>query len=137
MTRVMPQKNCLNRKTQRLLTGDYRFNLLEHVRQRRRIHNLRSRVANFLHHDPDSATALVAALAAPHVRRLADARQRRDWPVQHAYNVPDADKVRLAAEEISATLALLALQQPLVLQLEQYQLKELARDALALRHIRN
>src|SRR6202030_2556477 len=99
------------------------------------VHYSRGRVTDFLHYDPDSATALVAAFAASHVCGLADAWQRRDWPVQHAYYVSDADQMRLASEEIAAALTLLALQKSLVLELEQYQFQELARDTLALRHI--
>src|ERR1700678_2566884 len=140
MTRLIFQKKSElveNRETQRFLATDYHFDPLEHVGQRGGIHYLRSRVTDIFHHDPDAATALVTTLAASHVRRLADARQRRNRPVQHAYNVPDADEARVAAKEIPPTLALFALQQPLVLELQQDQFQELARDTLALRQIGN
>src|SRR5271170_3400274 len=103
MTRLISQKKAnldSDRETQRLFAGDHRFDLLEHVRQRCGIHYLRRRITNFLHHDPDSATAFVAAFAASHICGLADARQRCDWPVQDAYNVSNADQMRLAAEEV-------------------------------------
>src|SRR5208282_5688009 len=122
MTRLIPKKRATlvsNRETQRFLAGDYRLDVLEHVRQRSRVHYLRGRVADFLHHYSNSTTALVAAFTASHVRGLADAWQRCDWPVQHAYNVPNADQLRIAAKEISAALALLALEEPLVLEFEQ------------------
>src|SRR5208337_2747042 len=138
MTRLISQKRVpesSNSEAQRFFAGHHCLDAFEHVRERRRVHYLRCRVANFLHHDPDSATALVAAFAASHVGRLADAWQRCDWPVQDAYNVPDAYQVRVAAEEISAALALPALQEPLVLEFEQNQFQKLARDAFALRQI--
>src|SRR5580704_13149085 len=113
MTRLIFQKKdsfkSSDRETQRFVAGDHRLDALEHVGQRGRVHYLRRRVAHLFHDDSDAATALVAALAASHVCRLADAWQRCDRPVQHAYNVPHADLVRVAAEEISAALALLAL----------------------------
>src|ERR1700722_9741551 len=140
MTRLVFQKKELtsfsDREIQRFVAGDHCLDALEHVLERSRVHYSRGRVADFLHHDPDSATALIAAFAASHVCGLADAWQRRDWPVQHAYYVPDADQVRLASEEIATALALLALQEPLVLELEQDQFQELARDTFALRQIR-
>src|SRR5271170_3957828 len=140
MTRLMFQKKALkssDRETQRFIACDHRLDALEHVRQRGRVHYLRSRVAHLFHHDSDAATALVVALATSHVRRFADAWQRRDRPVQHAYNVPHADLAGVAAEEISAALALLALEQPLVLELEQNQLEELVWNTFAPRHIGN
>src|SRR5271154_3064490 len=138
MTRLMFQKKALkssDRETQRFVACDHRLDALEHVGQRGRVHYLRSRVAHLFHDNPDAATAFVATLAASHVRRLADAWQRRDRPVQYAYNVPDADLTGVAAEEISAALALLALEQSLVLEFEQNQFQEFARNTLTLRQI--
>src|SRR5208283_887982 len=138
MTRLFSQKNVIpvsNRETQRLRAGNDRLHLLEHVCQRSRVHYLRGRVADFLHHDSNSTAALVAAFTAAHVCRLADARQRCDWPVQYAYNMPNADHLRIAPKEISAALALLALEQPLVLEFEQDQLQKLARNGFALGQI--
>src|SRR5260221_1137032 len=140
MTRLIFKKRAelvSDRETQRFVACDHRLDALEHVLQRRRVHYLRRRIADFLHHNPDSATALVATLAASHVCGLADAWQRCDWPIQDAYNVPDAYRTRLAAEEISAALALLALQQPLILELEQDQFQKLARNTFPLRQIRD
>src|SRR5271170_1182401 len=128
MTRLMFQKKALkssDRETQRFVACDHRLDALEHVGQRGRVHYLRRRVAHLFHNDPDAATALVPALAASHVCRLADAWQRRDRAVQHAYNVPHADLAGVAAEEISAALALLALEQPRVLEFEQNQFQKL------------
>src|SRR5208283_5341945 len=121
MTRLIPQKKSTfssNRETQRFFACHHSLDAFEHIRQRGRVHYLRGRVANFLHHDPDPATALVAAFSASHVSRLADTRQWRDWPVQDAHNVTDADQVWIAAKEIPAALALPALEEPLVLEFE-------------------
>src|SRR5208282_623516 len=83
-----------------------------------------------------STTALVAAFTASHVCRLADAWQRCDWPVQYAYYVPNADLLRIAAQEISTALTLLALEESLVLEFEQDQFQKLARNTFALGQIR-
>src|ERR1700722_10483536 len=140
MTRLISQKRELtsvsDRETQRFIAGNHCLDTLEHVLERSRVHYLGGRIADFFHHDPDSATALVSALATAHVRGFADAWQRRDWPVQHAYYVPDTYRARFASKEIAAALALLALEQSLVLELEQYKLQELARYPFALRQIR-
>src|SRR5208282_1706880 len=67
-----------------------RLDPLEHVGERGGIQDLRGGVTYVLHHDSDSATALVAAFAAAHVGSAADARQERQGTVHNADDVPDA-----------------------------------------------
>src|ERR1019366_4778420 len=139
MTRLTPKKRAAhvsNRKTQRFLAVNYRLDLLEHIGQRCRVHYLRGRVADFLHYESDCTSALVAAFTASHVRHLADTWQRCDWSVQYAYNVPNADQLRIAAKEVSAALTLLALEQSLVLEFEQDQFQKRARNIFALGQVR-
>src|SRR3981081_3651793 len=119
----MLQKNS-DSETQRFFSGYDCFDSAEHVGERSGVHYFGGGVANILHYDSDSATALVAALAASHVRGPAHAWKRRDRAVQYADYVSEAHQARFAVEEISATLALFALQNPLVLEFEQDQLEE-------------
>ena len=65
------------------------------------------------------------------------ARQRRDRAVDDAHDLAGGDGVWGLGELIAAALALLALQQAVILELEQNQFEKLARHVVGRRNLRN
>src|SRR5687768_6711746 len=89
-----------------------------------------SRVADFLHCQANSARFLIEALLAAPVRRLAHTGGQRQRTVQHANHLADRDVAGFPGENVSASPALLAVQQAMTLQLEEDRLEELSWKSL-------
>src|SRR5688572_19494275 len=100
------------------------------------IENMGGCVADFLHRQANSARFFVEALLAAPVRRLAHAGGQRQRTVQHANHLADRDVAGFPGEDVSASPALLAVQEAMTLQLEEDRLEEFSWKSLSLSKFR-
>jgi hypothetical protein len=99
-----------------------------HVRQGLVVEDSGRRIAHLLHGQTNAAGFLVHALGAPHVRRLTDARDSGERPLEHAYHLAKRDVGGWAAQEVASTLAFLAFDDTVALELEKNRLEKLPGD---------
>ena len=100
------------------------------------IKDMCGRVADFLHRQPHAARILLKTLVAAHVGGLADAWHQRQRPVERPDHLTDRDVSRPPAEDISAGATFLALDETVVLQLQENGFEELLRKSLPLSEFR-
>src|SRR3984885_4658410 len=127
----------LDGKVEKLASARRQLRALEQVRQCRRVQYPRRRLAHIAHEKPDSASALVVTLLAAPVCRLTCARQRSERSFDRAQHLSGGDQRRRLRKKIPATASLSAVQEAVVLQLQENEFQEAARNVFALCNIRD
>src|SRR5690606_655007 len=102
-----------------LLQQRLEFHAVAHFRQAAPVEHIRNRLTNVEHQMPDLACRLVAVVTWL-VAGAAGTGERRQRSVEHAHDVADHDLLGWACEAVASLLALPALNEASVAQLDQY-----------------
>ena len=109
----------------------------QHVGKTGRVENRGGLIPDFLHQKADATGLFVAAIIAFLICSLAGAWQRCEWPFKHPDYMAHRDLIGRFAQTIAAAFAFFTAENSVILQLQQYQLKEPFGDVAALGNFRD
>ena len=105
-----------------------------YIRKAGVIENAGNGISHITHHQAQ-ATGLLIGAAARLIGHLADALDRRHWPIQYTEDLAESDLAGLPGQVVPATDAHLAVKHARILECQKNLLKEFGRDLFALRNL--